>query len=345
MLCTNLFKKELADPNQATRGLALNCLSNVVTADLSRDLLPDILALMTSHDSAIRKKATLVAYKFILANPQGLRQAYPIIRERVNDPDPSVVSCAVNVVCELARKNAKNYLTLVPPLFQLLSMAANNWMLIKVVKLFGIMIPHEPKGRLARKIISPLLDIVRRSTAKSLVYECLFTLAVALRFTRKGNGSQPKAVMASGVIGTCIEKLRSLAQSPDQNLKYLGLVGLSELLKAEGVVLEQVIRDGQTAALVLSSLRDADITIRLRSLSIVAAMADENNLHRLVARLMSCVFYYLRVPVRIPFRFSFFHFFLPIRFSCIYLSFLSASCIVSSRFLLDLAIISSECCC
>lgn len=47
----------------------------------------------------------------------------------------AVVSSAVNVICELARKNAKNYLVLAPVLFKLLTKSANNWMLIKIVKL------------------------------------------------------------------------------------------------------------------------------------------------------------------------------------------------------------------
>lgn len=45
------------------------------------------------------------------------------------------MSAAVNVVCELARKNAKNYLPLAPTLFKLLTTSTNNWMLIKIIKL------------------------------------------------------------------------------------------------------------------------------------------------------------------------------------------------------------------
>lgn len=46
-----------------------------------------------------------------------------------------VVSATINVLTELARKNAKNYLPLAPQLFDILSKSQNNWMLIKVVKL------------------------------------------------------------------------------------------------------------------------------------------------------------------------------------------------------------------
>lgn len=45
------------------------------------------------------------------------------------------MSAAVSVICELARKNPKNYLILAPTLFKLLTRSNNNWMLIKVIKL------------------------------------------------------------------------------------------------------------------------------------------------------------------------------------------------------------------
>ena len=41
----------------------------------------------------------------------------------------------MNVICELARKNPKNYLPLAPTLFKILQSSTNNWMLIKIIKL------------------------------------------------------------------------------------------------------------------------------------------------------------------------------------------------------------------
>lgn len=46
-----------------------------------------------------------------------------------------VQSAAVNVICELARKNPKNYLSLAPIFFKLMTTSTNNWMLIKIIKL------------------------------------------------------------------------------------------------------------------------------------------------------------------------------------------------------------------
>ena len=49
-----------------------------------------------------------------------------------------VQSAAVNVICELARKNPKNYLSLAPLFFKLMTSSTNNWVLIKIIKLVGV---------------------------------------------------------------------------------------------------------------------------------------------------------------------------------------------------------------
>lgn len=41
----------------------------------------------------------------------------------------------MNVICELARKNPKNYISLAPVLYKILTTSQNNWLLIKIVKL------------------------------------------------------------------------------------------------------------------------------------------------------------------------------------------------------------------
>lgn len=55
--------------------------------------------------------------------------------------------------------------------------------------------------------------------AKSLLYECIHTMTLALPFTRKADGTESKAVPAA--VRLCSEHLRKFTEDPDQNLKYL----------------------------------------------------------------------------------------------------------------------------
>lgn len=139
MLTTNMIRKDLNSQNQYDAGTALTGLACFITSDLARDLANDILTLLTSTKPYLRKKAVLILYKVFLKFPEALRPAFPRLKEKLEDPDPGVQSAAVNVVCELARKNPKNYLSLAPVFFKLMTSSTNNWMLIKIIKLVGFL--------------------------------------------------------------------------------------------------------------------------------------------------------------------------------------------------------------
>uniref|UniRef100_A0A8C8JE75 AP-3 complex subunit delta-1 n=1 Tax=Oncorhynchus tshawytscha TaxID=74940 RepID=A0A8C8JE75_ONCTS len=158
MLTTNQIRKDLSSPNQYDTGVALTGLSCFVTPDLARDLANDIMTLMSHTKPYIRKKAVLIMYKVFLKYPESLRPAFPRLKEKLEDPDPGVQSAAVNVICELARRNPKNYLSLAPLFFKLMTSSTNNWVLIKIIKLFGALTPLEP--RLGKKLIEPLTNLI-----------------------------------------------------------------------------------------------------------------------------------------------------------------------------------------
>ena len=276
LLTTNLLKKEFTSSNIYEVGLAINCLSNIVTPDLARELLPD-LTLLTQHSSCyVRKKAVLCLFKLFMKYPQGLRLTFDRVKQCLEDTEPAVVSCAVNVITELADKNPKNYLVMAPHFFSLLTSSSNNWMLIKVVKLLGSLVSEEP--RLARKLLDPLASIVKNTMAKSLLYEAVYTLTLALPYCKKADGSIPKSL--PGIVDLCGEKLEGFVEEADQNLKYLGLVGFVSLMKSYP---KTVVKRRN---LILRCLCDDDVTIRCRALELLTGMVTKKNLQELVDQLM-----------------------------------------------------------
>lgn len=276
LLCTNLLKKEFGAVNEFEVGLAINVLANIATTDLARDLLGDVVAMMNSPKAYVRKKATLVLYKVFLRYPQGLRLTFDKLKERMEEPDVAVVSCAVNVICELANKKPKNYVALAPQFFRLLTTSSNNWMLIKVVKLLASLVPEEP--RLARKLLDPLATVIQNTPAKSLLYECITTVTTALLYTKKSDGSQPRNVPA--VVRLCNDHLRRFIEDSDQNLRYLGLVGLSNLMESHPFVISE------HQELIIECLAVDDITIRMRALELLAGMVNPDNAAPIIRELM-----------------------------------------------------------
>ncbi|KAH8288205.1 hypothetical protein KR054_009900 [Drosophila jambulina] len=274
MLTTNMIRKDLNSQNQYDAGVALSGLSCFISPDLSRDLANDIMTLMSSTKPYLRMKAVLMMYKVFLRYPEALRPAFPKLKEKLEDPDPGVQSAAVNVICELARKNPKNYLPLAPIFFKLMTTSTNNWMLIKIIKLFGALTPLEP--RLGKKLIEPLTNLIHRqvTSAMSLLYECINTVIAVLISISSGMPNH------SASIQLCVQKLRILIEDSDQNLKYLGLLAMSKILKTHPKSV-QAHKD-----LILACLDDKDESIRLRALDLLYGMVSKKNLMEIVKRLL-----------------------------------------------------------
>lgn len=287
LLTTNLLKKELRGAvthnmqGVYEAGLAINCISNIVTEDLARDLLPELNNLTSHPQPYLRKKALLCLFKLFVMYPQGLRLTFAQIQKCLEDQNPSVVSCAVNVITELSDKNPRNYLQLAPSFFQLLTAPSNNWMLLKVVKLLGSLVPEEP--RLARKLLDPLANIVRNTQAKSLIYEAVHTITLCLPYCRKNDGSMPPNV--PDIVTLCAVTLQSFVKESDQNLKYLGLVGFASLIQSH----PRVLSAPGYRPLILACLSDQDVTIRTSALSVLKGMASRKNLMELVSQLLTHV--------------------------------------------------------
>uniref|UniRef100_A0A7N6BN43 AP-3 complex subunit delta-1 n=1 Tax=Anabas testudineus TaxID=64144 RepID=A0A7N6BN43_ANATE len=251
MLTTNQIRKDLSSPNQYDTGVALTGLSCFVTPDLARDLANDIMTLMSHTKPYIRKKAVLIMYKVFLKYPESLRPAFPRLKEKLEDPDPGVQSAAVNVICELARRNPKNYLSLAPLFFKLMTSSTNNWVLIKIIKLFGALTPLEP--RLGKKLIEPLTNLIHRCTEGAKSQGCRNVSLNAL----------------SPYVCVCIYVV-----------KYLGLLAMSKILKTHPKSVQS------HKDLILQCLDDKDESIRLRALDLLYGMVSKKNLMEIVKKLM-----------------------------------------------------------
>ncbi|UJR37094.1 hypothetical protein I4U23_029798 [Adineta vaga] len=273
MLTTNMIRKDLNSSSMYEAGLAMSGLSCFINADLARDLANDIMIQMTSTKPYVRKRAVLLLYKVFLNNPDALKPAFPRLREKLEDPDPGVQAAAVNVICELARRNPKNYLPLAPIFFRLMTTSSNNWVLIKIIKLFGALTPLEP--RLGKKLIEPLTNLIHSTSAMSLLYECINTVIAVLVSISSGLPNHNASIQL------CVQKLRILIEDSDQNLKYLGLLAMSRILQTHPKSVQQ------HNDLILQCLDDKDESIRLRALDLLSGMVSRKNLMDIVRKLVA----------------------------------------------------------
>ncbi|KAI0472005.1 Adaptor protein complex AP-3 delta subunit [Xylariaceae sp. FL0804] len=276
MLATNLLKKDLTAASTTTIALPIVTLPHVITPSLALSVLPDLVPRLSHTNPAIRKKTIVTLYRLALVYPETLRAAWPKIKERLMDKneDPSVTAAIVNVICELGWRRPHDFLPLAPRLFELLVDSGNNWMAIKLIKLFATLTPLEP--RLVRKLLPPLTEIIHSTPAMSLLYECI-------------NGIIQGGILGSGddadageeIASLCVNKLRGMVMvDGDPNLKYVALLAFNKIVITHPWLV------AQQEDVILECIDSGDISIRIKALDLVQGMVSNDNLVSIVSRLM-----------------------------------------------------------
>lgn len=211
LLLTNQLRKDLSSTNQHEVSLALECLSVICTPDFARDLTPDIFTLLTSSKNFIRKKSIACLLMLFTHYPDAVRLCFKRLVENLETTDQTTLAATVGVFCELATKEPRSYLPLAPEFYKILLDSRNNWVLIKVLKIFAKLAMLEP--RLAKKVVEPICDHMKRSEAKSLVFECVRTIVTSFYDNEFA-------------VKLAVQKIKDLLLDTDLNLRYLGLQGL-----------------------------------------------------------------------------------------------------------------------
>jgi AP-3 complex subunit delta len=276
MLAENLLKKDLTSPSIPVLSLPLVAVPHIVTAELALSVLTELLPRLSHSQPQVRKKTVVALYRLALVYPETLKVSWPKIKERLLDEAESsnVTAAAVNVVCELGWRNPRDFLNLAPRLFELLTSDKNNWMAIKIIKLFAVLTPLEP--RLVKKLVRPLTKILRETSAMSLLYECISGIIQGGILDGEEMG-----VDVDEVADMCISKLRGMIiLDTDPNLKYVALLAFNKIVGSH----PRLVSEQQDV--ILACLDDPDISIKMQALELVSGMVDSDNLQSVVNRLM-----------------------------------------------------------
>lgn len=246
--------------------LALSTLSSICNPDLARDLSPDLFTLLSSSKIPVRKKAIATVLRVFEQYPDAVRVCFKRVVENLENADMGVLSSVVGLFCELTEKEPRSYLPLAPEFFKILLNCKNNWVLIKVLKIFAKLAPLEP--RLGKRVVEPICELMRVMEAKSLVFECVRTILTSL-------SDYDSAVKLA------VAKLREFLIDDDPNLKYLGLQALA--IASQKNIWALV----ENKDLVVKALSDTDVNIRLEALRLVMCMVSEDNVMEICRILIS----------------------------------------------------------
>ena len=221
-LATHQLHKDLSPSTAAAASdhvcaLALQLLASPAAAaapDLAGHLAHDLVP----HLSRASPRAIAAAARVIAASPSaGVPVLFKPLAACLASPDSRASTAAASAFCELSAPpaDAAPFLPLAPDLYNLLTTSRSNWALIKVLKIFARLAPLEP--RLAARIVDPVCQLLARSSAVSLTFECVRTVLTALP-------------AHDAAVSLAIGKVKEfLAAEDDPNLRYLGLLALGML--------------------------------------------------------------------------------------------------------------------
>ncbi|KAF0919413.1 hypothetical protein E2562_029446 [Oryza meyeriana var. granulata] len=273
-LATHQLHKDLSPSNSVATSHHISALALQLLASPAAAVTPD-LAVHLAHDlvphlSRGSPRAIAAAARIIAASPCA---AAPVLFKPLAaclaSPDPPASTAVAAAFCELSAPpaDAAPFLPLAPDLYNLLTTSRSNWALIKVLKVFARLAPLE--SRLAARIVDPVCQLLVRSAAMSLTFECIRTVLTALP-------------AHDAAVHLAIGKAKEfLAAEDDPNLRYLGLLVLGMLGPAYASAVHEC------RGVIAQSLGDADSNIRREALQLMMGMIDDNNVMDIAGMLVS----------------------------------------------------------
>lgn len=184
----------------------------------------------------------------------------------------------INVLCELIAKNDPLiYIKYMPQIVNIMSNCSNNWMLIKIFKIYGMCLEFDEQiseNGFSKKIADFCINNLQSTTAMSLMYQCSDT---ALQIIALGPDSV-RGRQAKQLINLCVEKLKFLINANDQNLRYLGLYSLSNLDE-----ISRIYTDYESLLRCVDECQDESICTR--AIACLLRIADTNIITSLIRKI------------------------------------------------------------
>ncbi|KAG8366178.1 hypothetical protein BUALT_Bualt17G0049600 [Buddleja alternifolia] len=287
MLVTNSIKQDLNHTNQYIVGLALCALGNICSAEMARDLAPEVERLLQFRDPNIRKKAALCTIRIIKKVPDlaenFINPAAALLKEKHHGVLLTGVQlctdmCKVSTeALEYFRKKCIDGLVKVlrdlanspyAPEYDV-SGIADPFLHIRLLRLLHVLGQGDADASDAMNDILAQVATKTESNknaGNAILYECVATI-----MSIEDNGGL--RVLAVNILGKFLS-------GRDNNIRY---VALNMLMRAISLDSQAVQRHRAT---ILECVKDADASIRKRALELVYLLINESNVKSLTKELV-----------------------------------------------------------
>uniref|UniRef100_I3KEK9 AP-1 complex subunit gamma n=1 Tax=Oreochromis niloticus TaxID=8128 RepID=I3KEK9_ORENI len=287
LLITNSIKNDLSNSNQYIQSLALCTLACMGSAEMCRDLAPEIDRLLRASNSYIKKKAALCAVH-IVRKVHDLGELFTkAARSLLTEKNHGVVHGAVVLITELCERNSETlerFRKTVPDLVQIM----------KGLVISGYSPDHDVAGisdPFLQVRILRLLRILGRNNegASDAMNDLLAQVATNTDSTKTvGNAVLYETVLTvldikseSGLRVLAVNILGRFLLNNDRNIRYIAMTSLQKIVGTDHNAVQR------HRGTIVDCLKDQDASVKRRALDLSLALVSASNIRSMMKELLS----------------------------------------------------------
>ncbi|KAI5103905.1 AP-1 complex subunit gamma-like 2, partial [Silurus meridionalis] len=287
LLITNSIKNDLSHGSQHVQSLALCTLACMGSAEMCRDLAPEIERLLKSSSSYIRKKAALCAVHIVRKIPDTAEMFTPVASSLLSERNHGVLHGAIVLITELCDRNPdtlEQFRKSVPQLVQIMKDLVTSgyspehniagisdpFLQIRILRLLRIL------GRsndAASDLMNDLLAQVATNTdsSKTAGSAVLYETVLTVMDIKSESGLR---VLAVNILG------RFLLNN-DRNIRYISMTSLQRIVQTDHNAVQR------HRGTIVDCLKDQDASVKRRALDLSLALVTAANIRTMMKELLA----------------------------------------------------------
>lgn len=287
LLITNSIKNDLSHNSQYVQSLALCTLACMGSAEMCRDLAPEIDRLLRSSNSYVKKKAALCAVHIVRKVNELGELFAPAARSLLSEKNHGVLHGAIVLItelCEHSSETLERFRKSVPELVHIM----------KGLVLSGYSPEHDVAGVSDPFLQVRILRLLRilghnNETASDAMNDLLAQVATNTDSTKTaGNAVLYETVLTvldikseSGLRVLAVNILGRFLLNNDRNIRYIAMTSLQKIVGTDHIAVQR------HRGTIVDCLKDPDASVKRRALDLSLALVSPSNIRSMMKELLN----------------------------------------------------------
>lgn len=281
-LIVSSIQRDLKSLNYLEVSAALTAAAQTLRPELMTVVQGDLPGLMTHREPLVRRKVVEAMHAFYIRSDAAVGDV-AAFRQALCDRDPSVMDAATRLLHEVIQRSPDAHRDLLDSFILVLSQVIERrlprtyefhrtpapWLQIRVIQILTILIGNDPQR--AQKAAHVLEEAMQRADNGKLIG---FAIICELIRTAATIPSQ------YALLSLAAEAVSGLITARNPNLRCAGIQALSYMVRVRPELA------AQHQEVVMSCLEDADETIRRKTIWLLFAICDSDNIDPIARRLI-----------------------------------------------------------